>query len=176
MKWRPQQRRVLNFWQTLTITPEHAKNDCSHGEILTSQICLLSLFVKITFDGLWWVGNKILLKLCMKESVIARDKMVVIAAVLAPLNNNVTNDCDQNHSENEYRVKPVSSGHSKLGKTKVLKTSDSLMQVKSSAPALGDYRYWKHIFGSLWSFLFVWFDSLRPLNNLSVMRDGSSWV
>ena len=24
--------------------------------------------------------------------------------------------------------------------------------------------------------LFVWFDSLRPLNNLSVMRDGSSWV
>ena len=25
-------------------------------------------------------------------------------------------------------------------------------------------------------FLFVWFDSLRPLNNLSVMRDGSSWV
>ena len=23
---------------------------------------------------------------------------------------------------------------------------------------------------------FVWFDSLRPLNNLSVMRDGSSWV
>ena len=26
----------------------------------------------------------------------------------------------------------------------------------------------------LW--FFVWFDSLRPLNNLSVMRDGSSWV
>ena len=25
-------------------------------------------------------------------------------------------------------------------------------------------------------FVFVWFDSLRPLNNLSVMRDGSSWV
>ena len=24
--------------------------------------------------------------------------------------------------------------------------------------------------------LFVWFDSLRPLNNLSVMREGSSWV
>ena len=24
--------------------------------------------------------------------------------------------------------------------------------------------------------LFVWFDSLRPLNNLSVMRDESSWV
>ena len=24
--------------------------------------------------------------------------------------------------------------------------------------------------------LFVWFDSLRPINNLSVMRDGSSWV
>ena len=24
--------------------------------------------------------------------------------------------------------------------------------------------------------LFVWFDSLRPLNNLSVMRDRSSWV
>ena len=24
--------------------------------------------------------------------------------------------------------------------------------------------------------LFVWFDSLRPLNNLSVMRDVSSWV
>ena len=24
--------------------------------------------------------------------------------------------------------------------------------------------------------LFFWFDSLRPLNNLSVMRDGSSWV
>ena len=24
--------------------------------------------------------------------------------------------------------------------------------------------------------LFVCFDSLRPLNNLSVMRDGSSWV
>ena len=24
-------------------------------------------------------------------------------------------------------------------------------------------------------FCFVWFDSLRPLNNLSVMRDGSSW-
>ena len=24
--------------------------------------------------------------------------------------------------------------------------------------------------------LFVWFVSLRPLNNLSVMRDGSSWV
>ena len=24
--------------------------------------------------------------------------------------------------------------------------------------------------------IFVWFDSLRPLNNLSVMRDGSSWV
>ena len=27
-----------------------------------------------------------------------------------------------------------------------------------------------------WVDLFVWFDSLRPLNNLSVMRDGSSWV
>ena len=26
------------------------------------------------------------------------------------------------------------------------------------------------------SFFFVLFDSLRPLNNLSVMRDGSSWV
>ena len=25
-------------------------------------------------------------------------------------------------------------------------------------------------------FLFVCFVSLRPLNNLSVMRDGSSWV
>ena len=25
-------------------------------------------------------------------------------------------------------------------------------------------------------FFFVLFDSLRPLNNLSVMRDGSSWV
>ena len=25
-------------------------------------------------------------------------------------------------------------------------------------------------------FCFVWFDSLRPLNNLSVMRDGSSLV
>ena len=25
-------------------------------------------------------------------------------------------------------------------------------------------------------FVFVWFDSLRPLNNLSVKRDGSSWV
>ena len=25
-------------------------------------------------------------------------------------------------------------------------------------------------------FCFVCFDSLRPLNNLSVMRDGSSWV
>ena len=24
--------------------------------------------------------------------------------------------------------------------------------------------------------LFVWFGSLRPLNNLSVVRDGSSWV
>ena len=26
------------------------------------------------------------------------------------------------------------------------------------------------------AFFFVSFDSLRPLNNLSVMRDGSSWV
>ena len=69
----------------------------------------------------------------MKESAIARDKMVVIGDILAPLNNNVTNDCDQNHSENEYRVKPVSSGHSKIGKTKVLKTGDSLVQVKSIA-------------------------------------------
>ena len=25
-------------------------------------------------------------------------------------------------------------------------------------------------------FCFVLFDSLRPINNLSVMRDGSSWV
>ena len=26
------------------------------------------------------------------------------------------------------------------------------------------------------AWFFVWFDSLRPLNNLSVMWDGSSWV
>ena len=33
-----------------------------------------------------------------------------------------------------------------------------------------------HILLNLFVCLFVWFDSLRPLNNLSVMRDGSSWV
>ena len=33
-----------------------------------------------------------------------------------------------------------------------------------------------HIQVLFWCSNFVWFDSLRPLNNLSVMRDGSSWV
>ena len=31
--------------------------------------------------------------------------------------------------------------------------------------------------GQPWPLILIdWFDSLRPLNNLSVMRDGSSWV
>ena len=35
------------------------------------------------------------------------------------------------HFLSYYTVKPVLSGHSKIGKTKVLKTDGSLMQVKS---------------------------------------------
>ena len=58
-------------------------------------------------------------------------------------------------------VKPVLSGHSKIDKTYVLMTNDSLMKVESMAecspwsilqyfwPALSDDRYWKPIFGLL---------------------------
>ena len=37
------------------------------------------------------------------------------------------------NSNNHYSVKPVLSGHSKIDKTKVLKTNGSLMKVKSIA-------------------------------------------
>ena len=37
------------------------------------------------------------------------------------------------HSVNINTVKPVLSGHSKIDETKALKTSDSLVQVKSIA-------------------------------------------
>ena len=36
--------------------------------------------------------------------------------------------------------------------------------------------YTDSIYHPVFVCLFVWFDSLRPLNNLSVMRDGSFWV
>ena len=59
-------------------------------------------------------------------------------------------------------VKPVLSGYSKVDKTKMLKSSGSLMQVKSTAecswnilhylwPAVRDYQSWKPIFGLLLS-------------------------
>ena len=59
-------------------------------------------------------------------------------------------------------VKPVLSGHSKIDKTKILMTNDSLMKVESIAecslwsilqyfwPALSDNRYWKPIFVIFW--------------------------
>ena len=40
------------------------------------------------------------------------------------------------HSVNINTVKPVLSGHSKIDETKALKTSDSLVQVKSIAECL----------------------------------------
>ena len=60
----------------------------------------------------------------------------------------------------KYTVKPVLSGHSKIDKTKVLKTDGSLMQVKSIAEcslsilqyfwaALGDNQSRRPIFGLL---------------------------
>ena len=60
-----------------------------------------------------------------------------------------------------HTVPPVLSGHSKLDKTKILMTNDSLMKAKSIAecsswsilqyfcPALSDNRSWKTILGLL---------------------------
>ena len=62
---------------------------------------------------------------------------------------------------NTGTVKPVLSGHSKIDKTKILKTNGSLMQVENIAecspwsiqqcfwPALSNNRSWKPIFGLL---------------------------
>ena len=44
----------------------------------------------------------------------------------------VTNSCCCDFS-NKYTVNPVLSGHSKIDKTKVLKTDYRLMQIKSTA-------------------------------------------
>ena len=75
----------------------------------------------------------------------------------------------------EHTVKPFLSGHSKIDKTKVLKTNGSLMKVESIAesslcwsilqyfrPALSDNPSWKPIFGLLLSgclrqvLLYIW--------------------